>query len=99
MISQISPNCRHFQYLRLDRFQKIQIGSAIPLDDELSMQVKGRDFVLGLPRTVEIKTNEIVRAISKELREKYKRRSFAGFLKHQSLGLAFFESLWSRDLN
>src|SRR3989344_2525487 len=51
---------------------KIQIGSAIPLDEELSMPVKGRDFVLGLPRTVEIKTNEIVRAISKELREMVK---------------------------
>src|SRR6185436_15965409 len=48
---------------------KIQIGSAIPLDEELSMNVKGRDFILGLPRTVEIKTNEIVKAISKELRE------------------------------
>ncbi len=48
---------------------KIQIGSAVPLDEELVMQVKGRDFVLGLPRTVEIKSNEITKAISKELRE------------------------------
>ena len=31
---------------------KIQIGSAVPLDEELSMSVKGRDHVLGLPRTV-----------------------------------------------
>lgn len=51
---------------------KITIGSAIPLDEELSMPVKGRDFVLGLPRTVELKTNEIVKAISKELREMIK---------------------------
>ncbi|MBX4198220.1 rod shape-determining protein [Candidatus Parcubacteria bacterium] len=48
---------------------KINIGSAIPLEDELSMMIKGRDFVTGLPRSVEIKTNEIVKAISKELRE------------------------------
>ncbi|OHA94147.1 MAG: rod shape-determining protein [Candidatus Zambryskibacteria bacterium RIFCSPHIGHO2_02_FULL_39_16] len=48
---------------------KITIGSAIPLDEELVMQVKGRDFVLGLPRTIELKTNEVVKAISKELRE------------------------------
>ena len=48
---------------------KIKIGSAIPLDEELSMNIKGRDYVLGLPRSVEIKTNEIVKAISKELRE------------------------------
>ena len=51
---------------------KIAIGSAIPIDEELVMAVKGRDFVLGLPRTIEIKTNEIVRAISKELREMVK---------------------------
>ena len=48
---------------------KIAIGSAIPLEEELVSAVKGRDFVLGLPRTIEIKTNEVTRAISKELRE------------------------------
>jgi rod shape-determining protein MreB len=48
---------------------KIKIGSAIALDEELSVLVKGRDFVTGLPRAVEIKTNEIVKAISKDLRE------------------------------
>lgn len=51
---------------------KIKIGSAVPLDEELSMPVKGRDFVLGLPRTVEIKSNEITKSISKELREMVK---------------------------
>ncbi len=48
---------------------KIKIGSAVPIEEELSMGVKGRDLISGLPRTVEIKTNEIVKAISKELRE------------------------------
>lgn len=48
---------------------KINIGSALPLDEELTMQVKGRDLLTGLPRTTEIKTNEIVRAISRELRD------------------------------
>ena len=51
---------------------KIQIGSAIPLEEELSMMIKGRDFVSGLPRSVEIKTNEIVKAVGKELREMVK---------------------------
>jgi len=51
---------------------KITIGSATPIDEELVMTVKGRDFVLGLPRTIEVKTNEIVKAISKELREMIK---------------------------
>ena len=48
---------------------KINIGSAVPVEDELSMTVKGRDVISGLPRSVEVKTNEIVRAIGKELRE------------------------------
>lgn len=51
---------------------KINIGSAIPVEEELSMAVKGRDYLTGLPRSVEIKTNEIVKAISKELREMIK---------------------------
>jgi rod shape-determining protein MreB len=48
---------------------KIQIGSALPLTDELKMEMKGRDIVTGLPRTVEMRSNEIVKAISKELKE------------------------------
>ena len=51
---------------------KIKVGSATMMDEELSMPVKGRDFVLGLPRTIEIKTNEVVKAIAKELREMIK---------------------------
>jgi len=43
---------------------KIQIGSATRLEDELEMEVRGRDQLLGLPRTVTIRTNEIVDAIS-----------------------------------
>lgn len=48
---------------------KINIGSALPVDEELSMNIKGRDLISGLPRSVEVKTNDIVKAISKELRE------------------------------
>jgi rod shape-determining protein MreB and related proteins len=51
---------------------KIQIGSAIPLEEELSMNIKGRDSMLGLPRTIEIRTNEVVKAIARELREMIK---------------------------
>jgi rod shape-determining protein MreB len=51
---------------------KINIGSAIPLEEELSMQVRGRDFISGLPRSTEVKTNEIVKAINKELRDMIK---------------------------
>jgi rod shape-determining protein MreB len=51
---------------------KITIGSAMPIEEELKMDVKGRDLISGLPRSVEVKTNEIVKAISKELREMIK---------------------------
>lgn len=51
---------------------KIKIGSAVPLEEELAMAVKGRDFISGLPRSTEIKTNEIVKAIGRELREMIK---------------------------
>lgn len=51
---------------------KITVGSALPLEEELSMEIKGRDVVSGLPRTTEVRSNEIVRAIGKELREMIK---------------------------
>ena len=51
---------------------KIKIGSAVPLEEELVLTIKGRDFITGLPRAAEIKTNEVVKAISKELREMIK---------------------------
>jgi rod shape-determining protein MreB len=51
---------------------KINIGSAIPMEEELAMIIKGRDFLTGLPRSIELKTNEVVKAVSKELREMIK---------------------------
>lgn len=48
---------------------KMKIGSAVPLEEELVFEIKGRDFLTGLPRSAEIKTNEIVRAIDNELRD------------------------------
>lgn len=47
---------------------KIRVGSAVPVEEELTMTVKGRDHLTGLPRSIELGTNEVVRAISKELR-------------------------------
>ncbi len=47
---------------------KIEIGSAVPMEEELVMTVKGRDHLTGLPRSIELGTNEVVRAIGKELR-------------------------------
>ncbi len=46
---------------------KIKIGSAQPEEDEKKIEVKGRDMVAGLPKTINISTNEIAEAISDEL--------------------------------
>ncbi|AKM84346.1 MAG: Rod shape-determining protein MreB [Candidatus Campbellbacteria bacterium GW2011_GWD1_35_49] len=50
---------------------KMKIGSAVMVKEkeELKFEVKGRDFVSGLPRSVEIGTNEIVKGLQKELNE------------------------------
>ncbi len=47
---------------------KIKIGAAVQLEEELSMVIKGRDYIQGLPRSAHISTNEIVKAIDKELK-------------------------------
>jgi rod shape-determining protein MreB len=43
---------------------KIQIGSAYPLNDGESMDVKGRDLVTGLPKTITISAEEVRKALS-----------------------------------
>jgi rod shape-determining protein MreB len=42
---------------------KIGVGSAIPLEQELTMAVRGRDQVTGMPRTLTLATNEITVAM------------------------------------
>ena len=46
---------------------KIAIGSAMPLDEDMTMDVRGRDEVAGLPRTIRIHSNEVVEAITEPL--------------------------------
>ncbi|MGC9360703.1 MAG: rod shape-determining protein [Anaerolineae bacterium] len=46
---------------------KIAIGSALPLEEELIMDVRGRDQVQGLPRTVTISSSEITDAMAEPL--------------------------------
>jgi rod shape-determining protein MreB len=43
---------------------KINIGSAFPLDEELTMDIKGRDLVEGKPKTITITDREIRDALS-----------------------------------
>ena len=42
---------------------KIQIGTALPLERELQMEVRGRDLIAGLPRTIPITSSEVMEAI------------------------------------
>ncbi len=48
---------------------KIKIGAAVPLEEELRVTIKGRDFIQGLPRSAQVGTNEIVKAIDPELKQ------------------------------
>ena len=46
---------------------KIEIGSALPLAEELSMEVQGRDQVVGLPKTITITSDEVTEAIAEPM--------------------------------
>jgi rod shape-determining protein MreB and related proteins len=48
---------------------KIAIGSAIPQMKDEYIEVRGRDLIAGLPKTIRISANEITEAIQDELRE------------------------------
>lgn len=43
---------------------KIALGSAWPLQEELQAEIRGRDLMSGLPRTIEITTNEVRDALA-----------------------------------
>jgi rod shape-determining protein MreB len=47
---------------------KIEIGSVFPLEEELNMEVKGRDLVTGLPRTITVTSEEIRTALSEPVK-------------------------------
>ena len=47
---------------------KIQIGSVFPMQQELSMEVKGRDQVTGLPKTITVTSEEIRSALSEPIK-------------------------------
>lgn len=46
---------------------KINIGAALPMEEPLTMEVRGRDMVTGLPRTITMTTNDVVEAIAATL--------------------------------
>jgi rod shape-determining protein MreB len=48
---------------------KINIGSAVKQSNEEKINIKGRDLATGLPKTIEITSNEITEALGENLRE------------------------------
>jgi rod shape-determining protein MreB len=46
---------------------KMQVGSAMPFERELELQVKGRDLISGLPRTVTVESGGIRDAIAESI--------------------------------
>jgi rod shape-determining protein MreB len=46
---------------------KIEIGTAYPTDEIRSMEVRGRDLVAGVPRTLEIKSDEVLEALQEPI--------------------------------
>ncbi len=47
---------------------KIKIGSAFPLNEELNLEVRGRDLVAGLPKSIMIKSDEVREALQEPIR-------------------------------
>jgi len=47
---------------------KINIGSAVPLDERLELAIRGRDMATGLPKEVVVKSSQIRAAISRSLK-------------------------------
>jgi rod shape-determining protein MreB and related proteins len=48
---------------------KMQIGTAMPLERELHMEVRGRDLIAGLPRTVPLTSSEVMEALEQPLQQ------------------------------
>jgi rod shape-determining protein MreB len=46
---------------------KINIGSALYIEDKLYMEIRGRDIVTGLPRSITVSSDDVTEAIQTEL--------------------------------
>jgi len=46
---------------------KIKIGSALYLEDKLTMEIRGRDMITGLPRSIMVSSDDVTEAIQNEL--------------------------------
>ncbi|MCD6471406.1 rod shape-determining protein [bacterium] len=48
---------------------KIKVGAALPLEKKLTMEIRGRDMLSGLPKTITVSSDDVVEAIQNELNE------------------------------
>jgi rod shape-determining protein MreB len=48
---------------------KITIGTTLPLERELHMDVRGRDLIAGLPRTIPLTSSEVTEALEAPLQQ------------------------------
>lgn len=48
---------------------KIKIGSALPLEKTEKMEVSGRDLIFGLPRSIEVSSDEVTEALGPRLNQ------------------------------
>ncbi|MBL7157612.1 MAG: rod shape-determining protein [Candidatus Omnitrophica bacterium] len=46
---------------------KVRIGSAYPLDEELTMEVRGRDLVAGLPKMITVSSEEVRESLAEPI--------------------------------
>lgn len=48
---------------------KIEVGSAVPLEEEIEIEVKGRDLVSGIPKMINVSSIDIREALSESVSE------------------------------
>lgn len=48
---------------------KVEIGCAYPMDPPMTMEIRGRNLLTGLPRTIEVDSNDILEALKDPMQE------------------------------
>jgi rod shape-determining protein MreB and related proteins len=72
---------------------KMEIGSAFPLDEEMTMEIKGRDLVEGVPKTLVVSTRRSVRRSRKRWRPSSRRSASPSSGRPRS----FRPTSWTRE--
>ena len=66
---------------------KLEIGSAFPLDEPMTMEIKGRDLIEGIPKTLTITDAEIREALAEPISD-HRQRGARGPRAHAARALA-----------